>query len=113
MCVLDRQIRGLTELAQELIQALHARDPNDGTFSQVGLLDGRGHVFGYLEYAELGCAVHHLLYMVHESNIPFPRAKVEELHALAGSIGEPNFYAEENLAGLTEAQRKSVFNRLR
>lgn len=67
-------------------------------------------VADYLEQHELGCAVHHLLYMIHESDIMFPSERVAALHRLAARIGARNGYSRESLATLTPAQRRRVFN---
>ena len=76
------------EIAQKLILALHERDPNHETFEQVGLLDGLSIVKEYVEHGELGCALHHFLYMIHEADIEYPREIVLSLHKMADRIGE-------------------------
>lgn len=110
---LSGRIAELAAQAQRLIDELHARAPEDETFSQLGILDGAQIIGDYLGYGELGCAVHHLLYVVHESNIPFPRSEVRDLHEIAGTIGEPNHYSEESLAAKPSGFRAKVYNRLR
>lgn len=99
-----------TELAHQLIHALRARDPTHSTFSQVGLLDGRDVVLDYIRHGELGCALHHLLYMVHESAIDFPRVRVLALHQLAEELGEPSGYSRKKVAGLAPEHREHVYN---
>ena len=82
------------ELASQLIQDLWARAPNHATFGQIGFLDGRDTVADYIDHGELGCALHHLLYMIHEAAIDFPREHVERLHCIAERIGETNHYSQ-------------------
>jgi hypothetical protein len=79
-------------LAAKLIAELHARDPMHPTFDQNGLLSGAEVVAEYIGECELGCALHHLLYMIHESAIDFPKERVLRLHDLAADIGERNHY---------------------
>ena len=100
------------ELAHRLIHELHARDPKHATFSQVGLLDGRETVAQYVRCGELGCALHHLLYMVHESAIAFPRPAVVAIHQLAEKLSEPNHYSPDNVARMLPEHRNCVFNAL-
>jgi hypothetical protein len=99
-------------IAAKLILELHARQPEHPTFDQVGLLDGASIVANFVTYGELGCALHHVLYMVHESAIDFPKERVDRLHRLATQIGERNHYSKENLEALSFEQRSSVYNAL-
>lgn len=105
-------VRGAADLAQQLIHQLHQDDPEHPTFEQVGLLDGKPTVDEFLDVGELGCALSHLLYMIHEADISFPKKTVKALHELAERIGERNHYSVENVRALTEAQRRLVYNRL-
>ena len=105
-------VRELARRVQGMIEALHVRAPDDRTFSQLGILDGESTVLDYLQHGELGCAVHHLLYVVHESNIDVPANDVRTLHRIAEAIGEPNYYSEESLSGRTLPPGARVFNRL-
>ena len=107
------RLQTLADLAHRLIHELHARAPDDPTFTQLGLLDGRELVHEYLGVGETGCDIHHLLYMVHEANIPFPPHAVRELHRLAQASGETNYYCEAALRERTAEQRAHVHNRLR
>ena len=109
----DELVRGAAELAQRLISELHATAPSHSTFSQVGLLDGKKTVDEFLDVGELGCALHHALYMVHEADIAFPRETVAALHHLAERIGERNHYSVENVRTLTAEQQRHVYNRLK
>lgn len=91
-----------SELAQKLITELYENDPENETFDQVGFLNGHEIVMDYINYNELGCALSHLLYMIHESDIRYPRERVLCLHDLAEKIGERNYYSKENQKNLTE-----------
>ena len=82
-----RKIRHFSLIADSLIRELHATNPNDETFDQLGILDGHSHVEKYLEHGEWGLAIEHVLYMVHESNIDFPDDELTALHALAERLG--------------------------
>ena len=79
-------VRSSAELAHELLHELHARDPENVSFSQVGILDGREEVLDLLKYNELGCALDHLLYMVEESEIVFPADRLRALREMESSF---------------------------
>jgi hypothetical protein len=81
------------KLARQLIIELYKDDPTHETFEQVGLLDGAEEVRDYLEHNEIGLAVEHLLYMVHEADIQFPRDRMLRLHQLAERMGLENSYS--------------------
>lgn len=104
------RIRSWAQCAQALILELHSKSPNHSTFSQVGILNGIDTVEDFLKYGEDGCAVHHLLYMIHESDIKYPAEDVLELHALAEKLGERNFYTRENQETLPEEYRCKAYN---
>ena len=87
-----KKIRHFSLIAHALIAEMHAANPNDETFDQVGLLDGDSIVADYLEHGEWGLAIEHVLYMVHESNIDFPDDELAALHALAKRFFVPNSY---------------------
>lgn len=100
---LDEAVRDMqrcAEIAHRLIHELHQRDPENETFSQVGLLDGRDTVFDYLSHNELNVALEHLLYMIHESDIVFDMHSVTRLHEIAKQFKICNHYTRENLATL-------------
>lgn len=99
-------------IAAALILELHARQPEHPTFDQVGLLDGASIVADFVVHGELGCALHHVLYMIHESAIDFPKERVERLHYLAREVGERNHYSRENLETLSPEQRSAIYNAL-
>lgn len=104
-------VRNAVRLAQQLIERLHAVEPGHSTFDQAGLLDGEQVVVGYLAAGEMGCALHHLLYMIHEADIAFPPDVVVALHELAAKVGERNGYSKEALEKLTPEHRSHVYNR--
>ncbi|WP_339735192.1 hypothetical protein [uncultured Gimesia sp.] len=83
---IDNKIIVATEIAQPLILKLHASDPTNVTFEQVGLLDGQDIVFEFLKHNERGCALDHLLYMIHESDIRYPREIMLEIHEIASIL---------------------------
>ena len=87
-----RKIRCFSLIAHSLITELHAANPNDETFGQLGILDGHSIVDGHLEHGEWGLAIEHVLYMVHESNIDFPGDELVALHALAERLGVLHSY---------------------
>ena len=93
-------IDGCTSEVQSLIRELHERDPNNETFSQVGILNGGETVAEYLIHNEFGVALDHLLYMIHESDIRYDLGRVKELHALAIQLDITNHYTAENLRTL-------------
>jgi hypothetical protein len=103
-------IENAAEVAQKLITALYCSDPDAPTFQQAGLLDGRDTVIDYLNHGEWECGLHHLLYMIHESDIRFPRDQMLELHAMARKSSLKNHYSQENQVNLTDEQRANVFN---
>lgn len=93
-------IEQCAEIAHRQIYELHQRDPNNETFMQVGLLDGRDTIVDYLSHNEFGIALEHLLYMIHESDITFDIARVVLLHDIARSLGIRNHYTRDNLTKL-------------
>jgi hypothetical protein len=103
-------IEAAAETAHRLITDLYRSDPANASFIQIGLLDGRDTVMHFISHGEWGCALDHLLYMIHESDIDFPHETVQELHDLAKSHGMPNHYSKENRVNLTQTQLDSIFN---
>ncbi|GAB5515426.1 MAG: hypothetical protein Rhob2KO_31510 [Rhodopirellula baltica] len=97
-----------TSEVQILIRELHGRDPNNETFSQVGILNGSDTVADYLTHNELGVALDHLLYMIHESDIRYDLERVKELHALAIQLKVRNHYTAENLRKLGVSNAHNV-----
>jgi len=70
-------------LAQELIDELYRNNPANETFEQVGILNGKEIVNDFIDHGELGVALDHLLYMIHESDIQFPLEALKELLSIA------------------------------
>ncbi len=98
-------IRDSSDCAQQLIDDLHDRDPRNDTFAQVGLLDGLQIISDFLSHNEMGLALEHLLYMIHESDIKFEQERVVRLHSLAAQLNIDNHYTRQNLEqlGVTNA----------
>ncbi len=71
MTAITGKIIEAAEIAQQLITALHEADPENAAFEQAGLLGGREIVVDFIEHGEWGCALDHLLYMIHESDIRY------------------------------------------
>ena len=86
------KITAAVELAQKLIDDLYDEDPNGNTFTQRGFLDGKQIVLDYIEHNEFGCAVMHLLYMIHESEIDFPMQIKKEVHQIAKNNNIENYF---------------------
>ncbi|MCP3926396.1 MAG: hypothetical protein GY714_27860 [Desulfobacterales bacterium] len=107
---IEKTILQASEHAHELIHKLHRSDPDNETFEQVGLLAGHKTVVDFIDYGEIGCALHHLLYMIHESDIEFPRKQMLRLHHIAHEIGEKNHYSKENQVNLTTEQISKIYN---
>ncbi len=105
-----KKIEVATEIAQKLIRDLHGSDPDNVTFKQVGLLDGQETIIDFINVGEWGCALDHLLYMIHESDIRFPRETMGELHHIDRFHGMKNHYSKENQINLTKEQLASIFN---
>ena len=99
-----------SKIAQRLISDLYNSDPDNETFEQVGLTDGHETVISFVKAGEQGCALEHLLYMVHESDIAFPKNIMLQLHKLASSLGVENYYSKENQANLSREQLDAIFN---
>lgn len=107
---LQKLIIESAELARELIDDLFAANPSHETFEQVGLLDGFESVVEYIEVGESGCALEHLLYMIHESDISYPRERMLHLHTMAKELGIKNHYSKENQANLSPELVRSIYN---
>ncbi len=105
----QRLIMTAAKKAHELVQDLHSRDPGNETFEQVGILNGLETITEFIEHNEQGCALDHLLYVIHESDISFPLDTVRELHKLAVDYNEPTFYRRDN-PELTEEQISQIYN---
>ena len=105
----NKAICNAAKIAQRLILELHASNPQNETFAQFGLLDGEEIVIDYLEHNEWGLALQHLLYMIHESDIQFPREVMLQLHGIAKSYGIENHYSKENQPILIE-KGITIFN---
>ena len=103
-----RQIQESAETAHRRIHELHQRDPCNNTFTQGGLLDGRETIVDYLSHNEVGIALEHLLYMIHESDITFDLQRVTHLHDIARQLGIQNHYTRDNLVKL--GMLSSAFN---
>ncbi|MCC9601134.1 hypothetical protein LOC67_11310 [Stieleria sp. JC731] len=101
-------IRTSTDEVQALILELHEQDPDNETFSQVGILNGSETVAEYLKHNELGVALDHLLYMIHESDIRYDIERVKQLHALAVQLNIRNHYTAENLRTLGVSNAHNV-----
>lgn len=76
----------------ERISRLHSEQPSHPGFEQLGMLNGQALVTEYVEHQELGLAVEHLLYMVHEMGADWPRKDVSELDELARRVGVASRY---------------------
>lgn len=105
------KIHKAAEIAQLLIAELYVSDPGNATFEQVGLLDGQSIVNDFINQDEWELALEHVLYMIHESEIRFPRDLMLELHAIAKAYGVQNYYSKENQEGFTREQWDRIFNR--
>ena len=111
LVAIDKKITTATEIAQQLILELHTSDPTNVTFEQVGLLDGLEQVLDFLKHGERGLALEHLLYMIHESDIPYPRDIMLEIHEIARLFKNMrNYYSKENQVNLTEEHIRNIFN---
>ncbi len=99
-----------SEIAQSLISDLFQKDPDNVTFEQVGLIDGHETVLNFIRHGEQGCALDHLLYMVHESDIVFPINLMLQLHELANNMCVENYYSKENQVDLSQEQLDAIFN---
>lgn len=106
----SEQVMQSADLAQKLINELYERDPQHETFEQFGLLEGFEIVEDYIDHGELGCALHHLLYMIHEADIPYPKENMLSLHQMAKRMGERNHYSKENQTNLTSDQLNMIYN---
>ncbi len=82
----------LAGFVQTLILELNAREPDNETFGQEGMLNGLSIVNEYLDEDEYGIAIDHLLYMVYESDISYPSEIIEELHTIASKYNIENRY---------------------
>ena len=84
----------LTESAQKLILELRIRDHENETFTQEGIIDGLSIVKDYIKEGEIGMAIEHLLYMVHESDISYPNESLDKLNILVSKYKAKNFYTD-------------------
>lgn len=97
------------EIAQIMIDRLKNTDPNHSTFDQAGIENGSEVVTEYLGL-EFDLAVEHLLYMIHEADISYPRDRMLRLHELAREKGIENAYSLESLSSREPEKLKWVYN---
>ena len=91
----NEEVKRLALLAQSLINDLYKRDPDNETFEQNGILNGQEIVQDFIDNQEHGIAIEHLLYIVHESDISFPKTELEKLHSLANKCGINSGYVKK------------------
>jgi len=89
----DSKFRSYLDIAESLILDAHAKDPKNDVFEQEGLLNGKSTALEYIDHGEYGLALEHLLYMVHESEVNFPKDKLISLHKMAKKFDARNEYA--------------------
>ena len=89
---LIREIASWADTVQRLLHDLYDIDPGNPTFEQAGLLDGKDTVDEFLVHNELGCALEHLLYMIHESEVEVDRAIIDSVHLVVAELGIENPY---------------------
>lgn len=88
----EPEIKELAKIADNLIADLYSKNPKSSVFEQEGILNGRDIVLDYIHHNEIGLATEHLLYMIHESEIDYPREKLICLHKIADSLKLNVFY---------------------
>ena len=99
-----------SEIAQNLINDLYAVDPDHSTFNQAGLLNGHEVVSDPQQ--DWNIAVEQLLYMIHESDISYPRERMLTLHEYAKEQGIRNYYSFENIANNRDPEKyERVYNK--
>jgi len=90
------EIKNCCDIAQGLSNKLHSDDPQNDTFEQSGMLNGTDIINDFIASGESGCAVEHLLYMIHESDIYFPSDRMEMLNSIVVEFGIKNHYANDD-----------------
>jgi hypothetical protein len=103
-------IQEAVEIAHNLINELYQLNPKNSTFEQVGLVDGKDIVLDYIELYDYSCALEHLLYMIHESDIKFPRDIMLNLHKTAKNWNLVNYYCKENQINLSKDELSMIYN---
>lgn len=88
----SKRIAELAAKIQHQINELYSNQPDNEIFEQEGILTGFQIVREYLDQDENGLAIEHLLYMVHESNIPYPAKIIEEINDLSSRYKIKNSY---------------------
>lgn len=89
----SQNIYKLADKIQTLITRLRDKDKKNEAFTQEGMLNGSIIVQEYLNEGEFGIAIEHLLYMVYESGISYPKDIIEELLDLANKYKVKNPYS--------------------
>ena len=87
-----KQIAELSIEVQNLLNALHAEQPDNETFDQEGMLNGSQFIQEYLDQGEFGVAIEHLLYMIYESDIIYPNELIEEVKEITSKYKIKNPY---------------------
>lgn len=88
----EENLLELSQTAQDLILDLQGREPDNETFEQEGIIDGLAIIKNFVKENEIGIAIEHLLYMVHESDISYPSESLENLHKLVAKYKTNNYY---------------------
>lgn len=84
MC--EAEIIEYLNIASNLISEAHSENPESDVFEQAGILTGKEIVLSYIDHRELGVAIEHLLYIVHESEVSYPQSKLVALHEIAKKL---------------------------
>lgn len=90
------ELLGLLNVAAALIADANDKDPKSVSLDQEGLITGKQIVLDYISHGEHGLAIEHLLYMIHESEVNYPKDKLASLHKIAKSNNVKNYYELPN-----------------
>jgi len=107
----DEFIMESSQIAQNLINDLYAADPDHSTFNEAGLLYGHEVVSDWMHHGEYDIAVEHLLYMIHSSDISYPRERMLRLHEYAKEASIRNIYSLVNMVNFDPEKLKWVYNK--
>ena len=79
----EPELLDLLNVAAALIADAYDKDPSNVSLDQEGLITGKQIVLDYISHGEHGLAIEHLLYMIHESEVTYPKDKLVSLHEIA------------------------------
>ena len=105
------EVKEIAVIVNDLTSKLYEVEPTHYCFEEVGKLNSLDIVLDYINHGELGCALSHLLYVVHGSPIKIDKKYIVVLHRIAREIDlDKECFTNEKFEQLTLEQKRWAFN---